>query len=128
MDLPEDDSDFLQEKELLWELTPDGQAGWLVIKGLNVSGEIYDRTQTDLMIRIPSGYPLAGLDMFYVDPPLKLQSGGYPPAADHFEEHLGRRWQRFSRHLNSENAMWQGGVDGLRSFFALIVRELRAKG
>jgi hypothetical protein len=127
MELPEEDCDYLRDKALTWELLPDGSGGCLVIKDYAVSAEVYDRPQTDLMIKIPAGYPLAGLDMFYVDPPLKLRSGGYPPAAETFEDHAGRKWQRFSRHLNDPNSPWQGGVDGIRSFLALVSKELRAK-
>src|SRR4051812_1581135 len=116
MDLPDEDSEYLQSKGLVWELKPDGRAGWLVLKDFAVASDVYDRGSTDLLIRIPEGYPMAGLDMFYVDPPLKLRTGNYPPAADHFEDHIGRKWQRFSRHLNDANSLWQGGLDGLQSF------------
>ncbi len=128
MNLPEDDAEHLRDKGLSWELVAEGSGGCLVIKSFSVSVEVYDRSETDLMIQVPQGYPMAGLDMFYVDPPLKLRTGNYPPAAEVFEDHVGRKWQRFSRHLNDANCPWQGGVDGLRSFLALITRELRPKG
>ncbi len=128
MNLPEDDAEYLRDKGLTWELLPDGSGGCLVMKNFEVSADIYDRAQTDLMIRIPQGYPMAALDMFYVDPPLKLKNGSYPQAATVFEDHAGRKWQRFSRHLNDANSPWQGGVDGIRSFLALVTRELRPKG
>jgi hypothetical protein len=79
------------------------------------------------MIRIPAQYNIAGLDMFYVSPELKLRStGSYPEAASHFENHAGRNWQRFSRHLIT--TPWRAGVDGLRVFMSLIQKELQAKG
>lgn len=128
MELPEEDCDYLREKNLAWDLLPDGSGADLVIKDFAVAGQVYDRERTDLLIKIPAGYPMAGLDMFYVDPPLKLRSGTYPQAAESFEEHAGRRWQRFSRHLNDPASPWQGGTDGIRSFLALVSGELRAKG
>lgn len=128
MELPEDDSEYLREKGLAWQLTPNGKGGLLVIKDFAVSSEVYDRAKTDLLLLIPEGYPMAGLDMFYVDPPLKLKDGRWPRAADRFVDHLSRKWQRFSRHLNDPKSPWQGGIDGLHSFLALVTRELRAKG
>jgi Prokaryotic E2 family E len=74
------------------------------------------------MIRLPGQYNLAGLDMYYVDPPLRLKNGEYPKAADSFEAHAGRQWQRFSRHLPIP---WRPGIDGLQMFFALIGEELQ---
>ena len=126
MKLPEDDEAYLQEKGFTWELLPDGNGAFLVVKGYATSNAKFDRASVDLMIRIPAGYPMGALDMFYVDPPLKLaSSAAYPPAAETFEEYAGRRWQRFSRHLNTPTAQWQPGVDNLRSFLTLVAKELR---
>jgi hypothetical protein len=124
--LPEEDESYLAEKGFDWRVLPDGNAGFLIITGFATNAHRFDRLSVDLMIRIPAGYPMGALDMFYVDPPLKLlASGAHPAAADVFEEYAGRKWQRFSRHLNSENAKWQPGVDNLRSFMTLVARELR---
>ena len=101
---------------------PNGNEALLVIAGLGVDPAKYDRATVDLLIRVPAGYPMAALDMFYVDPPLRLHSGGYPPQADHFESHGGRQWQRFSRHLNG--TPWRPGVDCLRTFIAPVIHEL----
>ena len=126
MDLPEDDEAFLNSKGLSWRLVPDGAGAFLIVAGYAVNEETYDRAAVDLMVRIPAQYNLAGLDMYYVDPPLRLRNGGsYPQAAESFESHDGRSWQRFSRHLPIP---WRPGVDGLRMFFAHIHRELQAKG
>jgi hypothetical protein len=125
VELPDDDREYLADKGYVWTLLPDGTGGCLVIKDYPVSASAYDRDKTDLMIRIPAGYPMAGLDMFYVDPPLKLRGGGSPPKADVFENHAERKWQRFSRHLNQ--APWQAGVDSLRTFLAVISKELQGK-
>lgn len=124
MDLPEDDEEFLKRKGFNWELIPGGEGGCLVVKDYSVSPEVFDRDKTDLMIRIPAGYNTAKLDMFYADPPLHLRGGSFPQAADHFEEHAQRKWQRFSRHLPKP---WRAGLDGLPMFFALIQQELQAK-
>jgi hypothetical protein len=124
VDLPEDDEVFLNRKGHRWELVSGENGGFLILKDFPVSPTVFDRDKIDLMIRIPAGYNTAGLDMYYADPPLRLKSGAYPDRADHFEEHNGRRWQRFSRHLASP---WRPGLDGLPMFFALILKELQAK-
>ncbi len=122
MELPEDDQRFLTAKGYNWQLVPGGDGAFLIVPGYCVNPEVYDRPQTDLMIRIPAQYNLAGLDMYYLDPPLQLRSGGYPKAADNFESHVGRQWQRFSRHLVTP---WRPGMDDLRLFFPLINREIK---
>jgi hypothetical protein len=127
MQLPEDDEDYLREKAYDWQLLPDGNGAYLIIRNYPVSAELFDRDKIDLMIRIPAGYNNAALDMFYVDPELKLRkTGAHPEAASHFEDHCERRWQRFSRHLR--DGTWRAGIDGLPTFLALIHRELQAKG
>jgi hypothetical protein len=120
--LPETDEQYLAAKGISHELLPGASEIFFVAKNLAVSAERYDRAETDLMIRIPNAYPNAGLDMFYVDPPLQLRTGGYPVSAEVFENLAGRRWQRFSRHLATP---WRPGVDGIGSFLALVLTELR---
>ena len=123
MQLPENDETCLKDKGFAWTLHEGPGGGFLVLKDFQVSSEKYDREKTDLMIRIPQGYNLAQLDMFYVEPPLRLrETNTYPKAADVFEIHLSRNWQRFSRHLEKP---WRAGIDGLQMFFALILPELR---
>jgi hypothetical protein len=124
--LPEDDERYLAEKGCAWELRPDGEGACLVVSDYEVSAAMYDRERTNLMIRIPAQYNLAGLDMFYVDPPLRLRAtGAFPQAAEQTETHCGVQWQRFSRHLQSP---WRPGVDGLPTLLAHVSRELQQPG
>src|SRR6266545_1938847 len=126
MQLPEDDEAYLGEKRYDWQLVPDGNGACLVIRQYPVSAAVFDRATVDLMIRIPAGYNNAKLDMFYVDPELKLRkTGAYPEAAHVFENHCDRRWQRFSRHL--PDGVWRAGIDGLPTMLAFVHRELQAK-
>ncbi len=126
--LPPNDETFLQSRGYVWELVPDGGNGWLlIVHDLEVGAGGFMPAQTDLMIRIPPQYPLAALDMWYCDPPVRLAATGqYPNAADQFESYGGRNWQRFSRHL--PNGAWRPGTDGLRSFFHHVDHELQGKG
>lgn len=125
MRLPEIDEAYLREKGYQWELFPDGNGACLVISDFAVAPNRYDRDKTDLLIRIPAQYNIAGLDMFYVSPELKFPNGSYPEAAGTFQDYVNRRWQRFSRHLTT--TPWRPGVDGLRMFMTLIGKELQAK-
>ena len=127
MKLPDRDVAFLNERGFEWDLVPDASGtACVVLKRLDVSGGGFMPSATDLMIRIPAQYPLTALDMWYCDPPIRLASTGqFAQASEVTESHIGRNWQRFSRHLNSG---WRAGLDSLRSYFALIQRELQGAG
>lgn len=124
MQLPEKDASFLVERGYKTELLPDpGGGAFLIIRGFSVTGGGFSPGETDLMVRIPAQYPMASLDMWYCDPPIRIAaSGQFAQASEVTEQHVGRNWQRFSRHLNGD---WQPGVDSLRSFFILIQKELQ---
>ena len=121
MNLLEEDEKYLSQKGYKWEFLADGENGALIIKDYPVNEGVFDRPKIDLLIIIPAQYNNAKLDMFYVDPSLKKKDGSYPNAAEHFEDRAGRRWQRFSRHLNS----WLPGIDSLAGFMSLISKELQ---
>jgi hypothetical protein len=127
MQLPKKDEAFLEERTLKWELVNDpGGSGALIIHDFDVSGGGFAPARTDLMIRIPAQYPMTPLDMWYCDPPLRLAATGqFAPATEVLEHFAGRTWQRFSRHLPGS---WRPSVDGLRSFFTLIQKELQGSG
>lgn len=124
MELPARDMKFLNERGLDWVLQPDPQgAAYLIVKNFSVVAGGFTPAATELMIRIPPQYPMTPLDMWYCDPPIRLlASGQFAPASEVMESHLGRSWQRFSRHLNGG---WRPGVDSLRSYFTLVQRELQ---
>ena len=82
----------------------------------------FDHEATDLLIRLSPGYPDVRPDMWWFDPPVRLADGKDLPATQVIETHLGRSWQRWSRHFS--DGQWQSGVDGLESFLALIRRDL----
>lgn len=57
--------------------------------------------KTDVMFLVPSEYPVAAPDMFYVSPRLALPDGGIPANATEIEQHGGKSWQRFSWHYTT---------------------------
>jgi hypothetical protein len=81
-----------------------------------------DRLSADLLIQLASGYPDIAPDMWWFDPAVRLADGRAIPATDVVESHLGRQWQRWSRHFQA--GQWQPGRDGLESYLALIRRDL----
>jgi hypothetical protein len=82
----------------------------------------YTPDSTDLLLRLAPGFPDVAPDMYWCDPPVRLANGAFPVAADLMESHLGRTWQRFSRHLSP--GQWISGRDDLASYLALIRRDL----
>jgi hypothetical protein len=111
--LPTVDEAYLQQKALKYvEVIEDGALCIVIHEYPLPPG--YDRATTDLLLRLPAGYPDAQPDMFWCDPPIHL--------AELIETHLGRQWQRFSRHLSP--GVWTPGVDSLGTFLTLIGAEL----
>jgi hypothetical protein len=82
----------------------------------------YDRESADLLLRLHPGYPDAPPDMWWFDPAIQRADGRPIEATQATEQHVGRPWQRWSRHL--QPGQWQSGVDGLESYLALTVQEL----
>lgn len=87
---------------------------WPLPDGLNY-------TSADLLVRLPGGYPDAAPDMWWFSPALTTAGGGVIQATEVSEMHLGRTWQRWSRHLGA--GQWRSGIDGLENYLALIRAE-----
>jgi hypothetical protein len=60
--------------------------------------------------------------MWWFDPPVHRADSTPLPGTEVVEQHLGRSWQRWSRHFNT--GQWHSGVDGLESYLALIRQNL----
>lgn len=78
---------------------------------------------SDLLLRLAPGYPDIPPDMWWFSPAVCRIDGRGIPQADVQEQHLGRIWQRWSRHLTP--GTWRPGIDGLEVYLALVRRELR---
>lgn len=108
--LPSNDANYLNEKGITVEERDEGGQRAVVLKDYPLPAGKFDASAADVLILLPSGYPDAGPDMFYLQPWLKLADGGtYPRAADHPFDFLGLRWQRWSRHCYD----WRPGDDGI---------------
>lgn len=86
---------------------------YLVVPDFPVPDSWSARSVT-LLAMVPNGYPMAAMDMFWVDPTLRL-SDGREPGGSSFESHLGRTWQRFSWHYRNPQSDWRPGTSCLMS-------------
>lgn len=115
------DEEFLKQNGFVYETHEVGGHLLLVIKDYVLPASYYTPNVVDLMVKIPPGYPMTPLDMFWVHPVVRLVNGNcYPSRADVFEDNLGMRWQRFSRHYK-----WRSGIDTLQSHLMAISRVLK---
>lgn len=92
------DKKYLDDRGYDYDVHEANNETLLVLKNYTVSS-MYDQEEIDVLIKIPKGYPIAKLDMFWVYPHVNIKStNARPPQADVFNDYLGKRWQRFSRH------------------------------
>lgn len=84
--------------------------------------------EADLLLRLAQGYPDVAPDMWWFSPAIVRRDGATIAQTQVTEAHLGRQWQRWSRHL--QPGQWRPGIDCLESYLALIRGELQlaAKG
>lgn len=94
------------------EISENDSEIFLVFHDYVLPKNIWDIDKTDLLIITHPAYPNPKIDMFWVEPHLKLINGKTPKAAKVFENKLGRNWQRFSWHLGN----WNPGKDNLITY------------
>ena len=120
--LREVEQTYLQRLGLEFEVVAEAGLVCVVIKEWPLPGG-YEPQRVDLLIRLPPGFPDVQPDMYWCDPPVRsTRTGAHPIAADQFEQHLNRTWQRFSRHL--PGGVWRPGLDSLESYVTLIRTDL----
>lgn len=119
--LPPNDVRFLADRAIPHSIASEANMTCIVFPNFALPPGM-DRPQSDLLLRLAAGYPDIPPDMWWFDPPVNRRDGAQIPATNVIEHHLGRRWQRWSRHFNS--GQWRSGTDSLESFLALIRREL----
>ena len=119
--LPGSDTAFLNERSLRHTTTVEAGLLCVVVPNWRLPPG-YSVQEADLLLRLPAGYPDVPPDMWWFDPAVVRADGQQIPATNVNERHLGRDWQRWSRHLRLDQ--WRSGIDGLGSFFTLIREEL----
>lgn len=121
MSLPEVDIAFLSERGIAHEIVVESGMTCIVIPKWPLPRG-FDQVEADLLVRLTPGYPDVPPDMWWFDPPVRCADGQALPATSVIEHHLGRIWQRWSRHFSG--AQWKSGVDCLESYLALIRQDL----
>lgn len=101
----------------------DGTRYLLILEGFALRDARYLPQVTDLMVMADYQYPMSRLDMYWTDPEVRLAGGSYPQGAESFEQHCGRRWQRWSWHYPG----WDPSRDNLRTHLEVFHDRL-AKG
>ena len=119
--LPAEDIAFLTERGIAYRVTSEAGMTCVVFPNWSLPPG-FDRPAADLLLRLSTGYPDVPPDMWWFDPAVRLASGAALPATEVLEQHVGRTWQRWSRHFNG--GQWQSGIDGLESYLALIRQDL----
>jgi hypothetical protein len=122
MALPQSDIVCLVERGVEYSVAAEANMTCVVIRGYQLPSG-YDRPHSDLLLRLNPGFPDVQPDMWWFDPPIRLRDGRVVQATDVTENHLGRTWQRWSRHFIP--GQWRSGTDSLESFLALIRKELQ---
>lgn len=121
MTLPEFDTARLTERGTNYSVTPEGGMLCVVMQNYALP-QGYDPPASDLLLRLSPGYPDVPPDMWWFNPTVRRKDGRGIQAADAVEHHLGKAWQRWSRHFNP--GQWRPGTDNLESFLALVRSEL----
>src|SRR3984893_1283944 len=117
--IPEQDEQYLKDKGFSYELNQVGPAIHLILHAWPFP-DAYKLRSADVLVKIPPGYPMTQLDMFYTNPTVMLAGGAFPVTSDQMENHGSLTWQRWSRHHP-----WRPGVDNLRSFITAMASEIK---
>lgn len=110
------DQAYLADNGFAWEAVVDSAMVCLTIKEYSLAAGLTPAVN-ELLVRLPPGFPDVGPDMFWFAEPVSRVDGAAIPAVEMTEHHLGRNWQRWSRHVGGG---WRPGVDGLRNYMAYI--------
>lgn len=117
--LSDEDRTFLDLMGLPWEAVVEGGVNWVLIHDFPTSNSGYSTDKVTAAIRLEPGYPLAQLDMVFVEPKLLRKDGREIPATNGTVTLLSRTFQQWSRHRSEKNP-WQPGEDNLESHVMLI--------
>ncbi|MFC5861784.1 E2/UBC family protein [Acidicapsa dinghuensis] len=121
--LPQSDIDALTARSLEHAVSTAGGITCIVIRNYPIPPGLNCRV-ADLLLRLSAGYPDVPPDMWWFSPAIGRPDGRLIAATQQIESHLGRQWQRWSRHLPA--GAWKSGIDSLESYLALVKRELES--
>jgi hypothetical protein len=101
-----------------WETITEAGRRWLILHDVELPAG-YHQTHTTIAIEVPTGYPMAELDMFYCAPHLSRVDGGAIPQTQVTQTLMGTNFQRWSRHRGAV-APWRPGIDNALTHLALV--------
>ena len=84
---------------------------WVIIKKWTLQTG-WSKSETQVLVLIPPGYPVTPPDNFYTDNDLRLANGGQPSNSSVNVSQLGRFWLQFSYHVEPED--WKPHADLLQ--------------
>jgi len=93
-----------EEYEVDVQDDPGGNHTQVIVRDWTIPSDAYNKEKTDVMIRVPQGYPKKHPDWVYVEEDLRLESGDYP------RKHNRNRvpdWLALSWHVNKlQDVSW----------------------
>lgn len=112
------DNEFLDVNHPAWKAISEGGRQWLVLPNY-ILPEGFSTEKVSLALEIPSTYPAAQIDMFYLFPGVTLVSGAHIPATEALQQIDGQQYQRWSRH-RGPSSPWQMAHDNVLTHMALV--------
>jgi len=101
-----------QELELVrrdyGEISVGDNLEWVLIRRYKLPPG-WSKPETDILILIPSGYPMTPPDNFYADNDLRLANNGQPGNTSPNSAQGDRQWLQFSYHV--ETSDWKPHAD-----------------
>jgi hypothetical protein len=83
----------------------------------------WNKRETRLLLITDISYPNSRMDMFWVDPDLRLNGERIAQGGGVIETHLRQQWQRFSWHVQR----WNPAVDNVISYLGTVDAGLRQR-
>ena len=95
----EEDLQRLSEQGFDYQLLVEPPDIGIVIHDVPLPEGVFSQQNTDVLLKTTYLYPQSEMDMFWVEPDLRLASGA-KPLATNLEIHFDQPWRRFSWHRN----------------------------
>ncbi len=99
------------------DVEPNGDRIYVLVRQVLLPAGAYTNDRSDILMIADFQYPMSAMDMFFMEESVHQARVPIPEHAKTIEEHLGRRWRRWSWHRNGR---WTPGVDGIGSHWAMI--------
>jgi hypothetical protein len=124
---PQLESDIKTLEEDGWKVSvhrdpPDGNQIFIIFEEYPLPPG-WNKRETKLLVITDISYPNSRLDMFWVDPDLRLNGGRIAQAGGVVETHLGQPWQRFSWHVQK----WNPAIDNIITYLGTVDARLRQR-